>query len=366
MGYGIFTPETTISGIASTGSTVLPVASTSAFPSSGNLYVYNTGLTGARDTAVGSQVSKVSYTGVTGTSFTGCTPASNLGLYNYAVNFPKIGPSFSTHAVRIPPHSSINQYDGVNANPVFSIEVWVVVLSNGGSTLGSIFNKGYETSSPPSLGYQMHVYAGNSSTVKLGCNVRHNTGLDADQATFADASGSGTIPLRRLTQVVMVYNRNSDKNIEAFVNGVQISSSGQAGTGDVVDDSGKALYIGNKFNGSIIHHGLVKQFRFYKGIALTPTQVAANYAGTPTEGASCYFPFNDFSLTGSSVDSVAGNVAQMITITPGTSGAYTAVTPETLPLSRNIENTVSHLPGAIVRGEQTVRGCPQCGTYLYK
>jgi hypothetical protein len=74
-GVGIRQNSTQLNGTVSVGATTINVDSTTGFEASGYIYIYDSGL----PLSTPSQVNKVAYTGVTGTSFTGCTSAKAHG-----------------------------------------------------------------------------------------------------------------------------------------------------------------------------------------------------------------------------------------------------------------------------------------------
>lgn len=244
------------------------------------------------------------------------TPAIFSPSNNYGISFNKN----NLEAIRCQINSNVDVYDSSIANAPFSAEAWIYTRSNGRSSLGIVFNKGYESQySPAAHGYQMHVYSGASGFVKLGANVRHNTGLDADQATAADGATNGSVPLNAWTHVCMVYNEDGNKEIKTYVNGSAITLAGstQNGTGAVVNDSMDQLYIGNKKNGSCTFDGIIKDVRIYHNKALSAAEVMNNYNGTPTAGSTAYFDFVEgggTSLTDSvsSINAYCGTISSSI------------------------------------------------------
>lgn len=349
VGWGMTQPRTTIDGIVSTGCQTIPVVSTAGFPSSGTIYVHNTGIAGSNKSP---RVNKVAYTGTTSTSFTGCTAATGLNL---RAEYPTFDKSFRD-TVAVEADASHTIY----GSTVFSLEMWAIAFSNGGSTLGSFVNKGYEATT--TCGYQIHAYAGTSTVVKMGWNVRCGDASDAQQSTLADSS-SGIFPLRRWNHLVMVFNRIGDNKIEGYVNGVlqPFAAGSQAGTGVPADDSTKKLYIGNKYNGTIVHDGSIKNFRFYNNKALTQAEVTSHYAGALIAGGeTLYFPFEEFdNVNFTTSDLCSGVVATMGRI------SSSVVVPMALQRTLFYDETIAHLDGATVVGEQVSSGCPQCGTYLF-
>lgn len=72
-GEGNSQPYTQLNGALTAGDTTINVDSTTGFPSSGYIYIYDTGLPCS---ASGHRMNKVAYTGTTSTSFTGCSDVS--------------------------------------------------------------------------------------------------------------------------------------------------------------------------------------------------------------------------------------------------------------------------------------------------
>jgi hypothetical protein len=66
-GEGNSQPYTTLYGAVLKGATTVIVDSTTGFPTSGYIYIYDTGYPN------GGKMNKVAYTGTTATRFTGCT-----------------------------------------------------------------------------------------------------------------------------------------------------------------------------------------------------------------------------------------------------------------------------------------------------
>ena len=71
--WGNTMPETTLNGSVAKNDTTINVFSTTGFSSSGSIYIYETGLPYSSSRALND---KVEYTGITSTSFTGCTSVS--------------------------------------------------------------------------------------------------------------------------------------------------------------------------------------------------------------------------------------------------------------------------------------------------
>ena len=216
-------------------------------------------------------------------------PANYDTSHQYYLNFDKVD-----DGVLCDPVVGNNVYDSSVVNAPFSVFCWVYCKSNGESTLGAILHKGHNNPTGVNVGYQLHVYAGNASFVKVGCNVRHGDGSDGQQATSAD-SGSGHLPRNAWAHVGFVYNGDGDKKIRTYVNGADIGTydSRTAGTGDVRDDSGQPLIIGNKNNGSVTWDGYVRDVKVFHGIALTPTQISDLYTGTIPSGLSSHYDFHE-------------------------------------------------------------------------
>jgi uncharacterized C2H2 Zn-finger protein len=70
-GWGTVQPNTTLNGTVSVGATTINVVSTTGFPSTGYIYIYDSG----QKYSSTQRMNKVTYTGITSTSFTGCTNA---------------------------------------------------------------------------------------------------------------------------------------------------------------------------------------------------------------------------------------------------------------------------------------------------
>lgn len=188
-------------------------------------------------------------------------------------------------------------YDSATPNAPFTANVWVYAKSNGEATLGTIVHKGHNNPTGINVGYQMHVFVGNATRTKLGFNIRHGDGSDAQQATMADNanSGTGSLLLNQWQMVTMVYNGDGDKKIRGYVNGTEIAtySLRQAGTGNVRDDSTEPLIIGNKNSGQVTWDGYIRDLKIFKGIALTPTQISNLFTGTVPSGLTSYYDFHE-------------------------------------------------------------------------
>ena len=72
-GDGLTQPSTQLNGAVTAGDTTITVDSTSGFSSSGYIYIYDTGVV---NSTTGSRMNKVTYTGTSSTTFTGCTKAT--------------------------------------------------------------------------------------------------------------------------------------------------------------------------------------------------------------------------------------------------------------------------------------------------
>jgi hypothetical protein len=71
MGWGTTQPNTLLNGAVLAAATTITVDSTTGFTSTGYIYIYDS------STATGApHMNKVTYTGLTGTTFTGCTGAT--------------------------------------------------------------------------------------------------------------------------------------------------------------------------------------------------------------------------------------------------------------------------------------------------
>lgn len=203
--------------------------------------------------------------------------------HDYYLSFDKVD-----DVVRIDPMDNINVFDPENANPMLSLFTWVYCKSNGESTLGTIFNKGHANNA----GFQLHVYAGNASFVKVGTNIRHGDGSDGQQATNADGASNGSLPRNQWAFVGFTYNEDGDHKLKTYVNGSQISYSVHtAGVGALVDDTPYPLFIGNKLNGTVDWDGYIRNTMFFKGIALTASQISSLYTGIIPAGLTAHYPF---------------------------------------------------------------------------
>lgn len=249
-------------------------------------------------------------------------------------------------------------YDSSTVNAPFTFECWALGNSNGGSTLGNICNKGHGITDAQ-IGYQIHVFAGNSNLMKVGMNVAHGNGADTSRATFADNSSNGAFQIGRLNHVVMVYNELGDKNITAYINGVSISGTLTAGTGNVIDDSSKPLYIGNKLNGSVTWDGYIGNIRVYHNKALSAAQVLNNYNGTITAGATCYWPFKEGAGV-STFDTIGSYELDFGVITNSVFAANSSNNAPPWKLFFGNSKSVDSYYERTVRG-----GCPCCGSFLY-
>ena len=81
LGDGIKQPETQLNGAVTTADTTITVDDASSFPSSGYIYIFDTGTYATEgdasstytDATNAPNMNKVAYTGTSATSFTGCT-----------------------------------------------------------------------------------------------------------------------------------------------------------------------------------------------------------------------------------------------------------------------------------------------------
>ncbi len=75
-GWGTTQPSTTLNGVVAAGDTTITVVSTDGFASAGQIIIYETGLAYSSRKALNDPVV---YTGITSTTFTGCTSVSAHG-----------------------------------------------------------------------------------------------------------------------------------------------------------------------------------------------------------------------------------------------------------------------------------------------
>ena len=183
-------------------------------------------------------------------------------------------------AIKVPTSNETSIYDPDTTNAPFTFGTWAYARSNGRSGLGELIQKGIGDNT--GKGYHMHLYAGNSSTAKIGTNVGHND-VDGDKATAADGAASGSFPLNQPVFAVATYNEDVDKRMKTYVQGSEISyASNTPGTGNVSDDSALDLFIGNKKDGSVTFDGYLWGTFICKGHAMSAAEVAEAYKG--------YFP----------------------------------------------------------------------------
>lgn len=210
----------------------------------------------------------------------------------YYLNFDKVNDGVQCDSVL-----GNSVFDPNTPNAPFSINLWVYCIDNGEASLGTMLHKGHNTPTGVNVGYQMHVFAGNATRVKLGFNVRHGDGSDGQQATMADNGGSGNGSLLRnqWQMVTFVYNGDGDKRIRGYVQGVECTaySSRTAGTGNARDDSARPLIIGNKDSGQVTWNGRIRDIKMFHGIALSSVQITALFTGTIPSGLSSYYDFHE-------------------------------------------------------------------------
>ena len=211
--------------------------------------------------------------------------------------------------------SETSVYDPTTTNAPFTFGCTFFARSNGRSTLGAQMDKGLGENT--GKGYHMHLYAGNSTTAKIGTNVGHNDN-DADKATAADGATNGSVTLNKWTRAIATYNEDNDKKMKTYVDGAEISySSNTAGTGNVSDDTALNLYIGNKKDGSVTFDGSIKDCFVMHGKAMTAAEVLEDYRGTLANGITARWDFSEgsgryikefysgaFALTGTITSSV--------------------------------------------------------------
>jgi hypothetical protein len=92
-------PYTQLNGAVLAGAASVTVDSTSGFSSSGYIYIYDTGLA---NSSTASRCNKVTYTGKTGTTFTGCSnvTAHSDNMYVRGEQTPSGGCPKCGHSVR--------------------------------------------------------------------------------------------------------------------------------------------------------------------------------------------------------------------------------------------------------------------------
>lgn len=261
-------------------------------------------------------------------------------------------------AARVITNTGNDIYDSSVINAPFTFEAWVYGDSNGRSTLGTICNKGHGISNSQK-GYQIHVFSGNATNMKVGMNVAHGSGSDADRATFADSTANGQFIRKKLNHVVLVYNELGDKKITAYINGASIAGTLTAGTGNVIDDTLNPLYIGNKLDGSVTWDGYIGDVRVYHNRALSATEVLSNYNLSITSGATSYWPFQE-GIGPLTIDTVGRYELDFGTIA---SSVFVPATASNPPIWKLLSGN-SKSPDKYY--ERTVNGgCPSCGSFLY-
>lgn len=182
-------------------------------------------------------------------------------------------------------------YNASTANAPISFGAWIYARSNGRGNLGEIIQKGLGDGS--GKGYHMHLYAGNSSTTKIGSNVGCND-TDSDKATAADGASNGSVPLNQWVRVIATFNEDADKKMKTYVNGAEISyASNTACTGNVGDDTALDFYIGNKKDGSVTFDGYIRDAFVTRGKALTSAEVLADYKGQLPSGVTARYAFTE-------------------------------------------------------------------------
>lgn len=182
-------------------------------------------------------------------------------------------------------------YNASTTNAPISFGAWIYARSNGRSTLGSIIDKGLGENT--GKGYHIHLYAGNSSTAKIGSNVGCND-ADADKATAADGASNGSVPLNQWVRVIATFNQDGDKKMKTYVNGAEISyASNTACTGNVGDDTALDFYIGNKKDGSVTFDGYIRDVFVARGKAMTSAEVLADYKGQLSSGITARYAFTE-------------------------------------------------------------------------
>ena len=182
-------------------------------------------------------------------------------------------------------------YNASTANAPISFGAWIYARSNGRGNLGEIIQKGLGDGS--GKGYHMHLYAGNSSTTKIGSNVGCND-TDSNKATAADGAANGSVPLNQWVRVIATFNEDADKKMKTYVNGAEISyASNTACTGNVGDDTALDFYIGNKKDGSVTFDGYIRDAFVTRGKALTSAEVLADYKGQLPSGVTARYAFTE-------------------------------------------------------------------------
>lgn len=100
--------------------------------------------------------------------------------------------------------------------------------------------------------------------------------------TASSAATDNSIVLNQWQRCIMTFDFNGDKKFHLYINGIEVTYQQQiALTGDPFNDSGGPITIG-QFNGGAAgvggFTGNIAQVQLWN-VALTPTQVAADYVG---------------------------------------------------------------------------------------
>ena len=127
---------------------------------------------------------------------------------------------------------------------------WVVVFnadSDGEGNYGRLLEK--------TDGYMFSTSAESSGAVKLSYKIDHGT-------TDINSETSRIIRLNKVEFLTAVYNEDGAKKLKIYMNGV-LSTTSDAGAGDLSDDSSGNVYIGNKSDDSRTFDGTIKDVRIY-------------------------------------------------------------------------------------------------------
>lgn len=129
-------------------------------------------------------------------------------------------------------------------------------------------------------------------------------------STAKSAATSDSIALNQWQRCVMTFDFNGDKKFHLYINGVEVTYLEQiALTGGPFDDSGGPITVG-QLNGATAgsggFSGSIAQMELWS-VALTPTQVAEDYAGTSVLSGNLVDSLTFLTDQGSVEPDVSGN-----------------------------------------------------------
>ena len=236
-------------------------------------------------------------TGTVNIEGTGGIIEGNLGTANVNVNFDPIYGNFNATTSILT--SQAADHDDIFAGNGGAISAWIYPKTIGENSGGRIADKGVWIC-------QLNGQSGTN------CRIEFTHTYDGDDGTWITTEYC--VPLNAWTHVAVVFDSDDTNDCVIYINGVAkaVTESGSGPSGTNNDDSSSHLTIGNRAATDRTFDGYIMDFKIYKNVTVTATNVAKmasrinvdkDASDMPTSGIQGWFKLNASTTADSSGES---------------------------------------------------------------